>query len=103
MPSAPAVTSVLPSRLRLMPTTPGFRFFGNGGAGRQRATVCAEHAEVQIRKRTAMNMENEIVRVVAYFVMNFATPLMNICTASITSSMPINRSMAISPRSFSTR
>src|SRR5687768_10633276 len=38
-----------------------------------------------------------------YDFMNFATPLMNICTASITSNMPIKRSTAISPRSFNSR
>jgi len=36
----------------------------------------------------------------AHGFMNFATPLMNICTASITSNIPINRSIAITPRSF---
>ena len=36
----------------------------------------------------------------AHGFMNFATPLMNICTASITSNIPIKRSIAITPLSF---
>src|ERR1700754_1073927 len=39
IPSPPAVRSVLPSRLRLRPMTPGFGFCGIGGDGVQR--VCA--------------------------------------------------------------
>src|SRR5689334_10519942 len=43
-PSPPAATSVLPSWVRLKPITPGFGFFGSGGDGWQRPTVCAEVA-----------------------------------------------------------
>ena len=38
-----------------------------------------------------------------YGFTNFARPLMNICTASMTSNIPINRSIAINPLSFNSR
>src|SRR5688500_16905147 len=56
MPSVPAVTSVLPSRLRLKPITPGFGFLGMGGDGLQRKTACARH-EVKLSSRTATQLK----------------------------------------------
>ena len=45
----------------------------------------------------------EISLTACYRLRKSATPFMNICTANITSNIPISLSMAISPRCFSTR
>src|ERR1700752_1145821 len=49
-PSPPPVRSVLPSRLRVRPITPGFGFFGIGGLGLQRVCACPATAT---NRRTA--------------------------------------------------
>ena len=70
LPSPPATTSVLPSRLRLKLPTPGLTFGGKGGGGRQFESVvesewdgdCARHEGRLKIKRKAMQLARNMSR-----------------------------------------